>query len=131
MAGGRPTKYTPELLEKCREYVYGGWEQCGDLIPSVAGLACELRIARDTLHAWANDDDKEEFSDIYKDLMSFQERKLLSGGLSGAFSGPITKLVMHKHGYTDKQEVDAKSSDGSMSPQAIERIIVYPNKDGD
>lgn len=131
MPAGRPSKYTPELLEKCREYIEGGWEENREVIPSIAGLAVKLKVSRETLHTWANDEDKHEFSDIYKELMATQELTLLNGGLSGAFSGPITKLVMHKHGYTDKQEVDAKSSDGSMSPQAIERIIVYPNKDGD
>ena len=125
--GGRPSKYTPELIEACEKYVYGGWEECGDIIPSIAGLACEVGVSRDTLHAWANDESKQEFSDIYKDLLSFQERRLLSGGLSGSFSGPITKLVLSKHGYSDKVEQDLSSSDGTMTPTVIERVIVKPD----
>jgi hypothetical protein len=125
--GGRPSKYTPELLENCRKYVYGGWEECGDLIPSIAGLACELQVSRETLHQWAKDEKKPEFSDMYKDLLSFQERKLISGGLSGDFSSAITKMVMYKHGYSEKVEQDHTSSDGTMTPTVIERVIVKPD----
>jgi hypothetical protein len=42
---------------------------------------------------------------------------LIDGGLIGDFNPTITKLMLTKHGYSDKQEVDNKSSDGSMTPK--------------
>lgn len=127
MAGGRPSIYTPKLLEKARDYVLN-YANYGDMIPSIAGLACELSISRDTCHAWAKDEDKPEFSDIIRDIAQAQERKLVNGGLSGDLNPQITKLVLAKHGYSDKQEIDHTSSDGSMSQQHNVTIeLVKPN----
>lgn len=49
--------------------------------------------------------------------MSVQERQLVNGGLAGGFNSAVTKVMMTKHGYTDKVEQDITSSDGSMTPQ--------------
>lgn len=124
---GRPSIYTPGLLERARDYVLN-YADYGDMIPSIAGLACELKISRDTCHSWAKDDDKPEFSDIIRDIAQAQERKLVNGGLSGDLNPQITKLVLAKHGYSDKQEIDHTSSDGSMSQQHNVTIeLVKPN----
>lgn len=109
MAGGRPSIYTPELLERARDYVLN-YADYGDQIPSIAGLACELSISRETCHTWAKDEDKPEFSDIVRDISQAQERRLLNGGLSGDFNPSIAKLVMTKHGYTDKIETEHSGS---------------------
>lgn len=124
---GRPSIYTPELLERARDYVLN-YADYGDMIPSIAGLACELKISRETCHAWAKDEDKPAFSDIIRDIAQAQERKLVNGGLSGDLNPQITKLVLAKHGYSDKQEIDHTSSDGSMSQQHNVTIeLVKPN----
>jgi hypothetical protein len=102
MAGGRPTKYTDELLAEARAYI-SDFQEHGDLIPSLAGLACVVGLSRETINVWSNE--KPEFSDIVKDLLAKQERVLLNGGLSGAMNASITKLVLSKHNYSDKQEV--------------------------
>lgn len=109
MAGGRPSIYTPELLAKARDYVLN-YADYGDQIPSIAGLACELSISRETCHTWAKDEEKPEFSDIVRDISQAQERKLLNGGLSGDFNPSIAKLVMTKHGYSDKLETEHSGS---------------------
>jgi hypothetical protein len=128
MPAGRPTLYTPELVRRARGYLTS-YADMGDKVPSIAGLACVLGITRETCHAWAKDPEKQEFSDILKELMQRQERALLNGGLGGEFNAPITKMILTKHGYSDKTETDHTSSDGSMTPQVVERIIVQP-KDG-
>lgn len=115
-AGGRPTKYTPELLEECRKYL-----KDYEVLPSIAGLAIHLDVARETLQAWAKDDDKEEFSHIYAKLMAMQERDLIKNGLMGVFNASITKMILTKHGYSDK--VDATSSDGTMTPASQPVVI--------
>lgn len=128
MPAGRPTLYTPELVRRARGYLTS-YADMGDKVPSIAGLACVLGTTRKTCHEWANDPAKPEFRDILDELMQRQERALLNGGLGGEFNAPITKMILTKHGYSDKTETDLTSSDGSMTPQVVERIIVQP-KDG-
>jgi hypothetical protein len=119
MTRGRPSLYTPELIEKAWEYVNGGWQVAGDKVPSVAGLACEIGIHRETCHAWARDEEK-DFSDILKALAQKQERELVNNGLDGTFTPAITKMMMTKHGYSDRVEQHVTSPDGSMTPKSAE-----------
>ena len=126
-AGGRPTDYTPELVAKAWEYANGGWAERGDLVPSVAGLAALIGVSRVTCYDWAKDESK-EFSYILEKIGTEQERDLINGGLSGKFNAPITKMMLTKHGYSDKVENDHTSSDGSMTPQ---QIILRPATDAD
>lgn len=101
---GRPTKYTPELLELANDYI-DNFEPSEDaLIPMICGLAIHINIARSTVHQWVDDGDKPLFSDIVSRIMEKQEAMLFNGGLSGAFNASITKLALTKHGYTDKVE---------------------------
>lgn len=129
MAGGRPTVYNAELLKRAKGYLTA-FKDMGDMIPSIAGLACVLGVTRETCHTWAKDPEKAEFSDILKELMQRQERELINGGIGGSFNSTITKLVLSKHGYSDKVETDLKSSDGSMTPNVVERVIIQPKADG-
>ena len=124
--GGRPSQYTAALVKNAWAYVNGGWEVAGDRVPSVAGLACEIGINRDTCYDWAKHEDK-VFSDILKAIAQKQERELLNNGLDGTFNPPITKMMLSKHGYSDRVETDHTSSDGSMTPQVVERVIVKPD----
>lgn len=114
MAGGRPSKYNNETLSIAEDYIVN-FADHDDVIPSVAGLACVLQVCRDTIYDWASQEGKAEFSDIVKRLSTAQERRLLNGGLGGTMNPVISKLVLSKHGYAEKSEVDNKSSDGSMS----------------
>lgn len=114
----RPTLYTKKLVEEAWKYVNGGWQEAGDPVPSVAGLACEIGIRRETCHAWAKDENK-EFSNILGEIAAIQERSLLRGGLQGDFNPSITKMMMTKHGYSDRVEQDHTSSDGSMRPTTV------------
>jgi len=121
---GRPTKYTPELLDKIRHYIEN-YKETGDKIPSIAGLSCEINVTRVTLHAWAHDPDKEEYSYIYNRLMSSQERTTLNGGLGGEFNPAVTALVLSKHGYskTVEQKIDATMKYSAMSDDELDRKI--------
>lgn len=115
---GRPTKYTKELLDAAREYLETYTED-GSPVPSVVGLALHIGIDKSTCYDWANHEDKREFSDILKRVSMMQEQKLISGGLGGDFNPAFAKMMMTKHGYSDKVEQDVKSSDGSMTPKAV------------
>ena len=102
-AGGRPTKYTPELVEKAKSYITE-YQTYGDVIPSIAGLASMLKVTRTCLYEWEKV--YEEFSYILKEIKQEQEKVLLNNGLSGDFNSAITKLVLGKHGYHDKQDIE-------------------------
>jgi hypothetical protein len=115
---GRPSQYKPDVIKKARNYI-ADHEGFGDPVPSIAGLACVLGITRETCYAWAKDPEKPEFSDILKELMQKQERQLLKQGLLGGFNPSITKMILTKHGYSDKVENDHTSSDGSLRPTTI------------
>lgn len=106
MAGGRPTKYNQGILDKANDYLenYDN-DEYKDVIPSIVGLAIALEIHVDTCYDWAKQEDKKEFSDILRMCMTKQQHKLLNSGLSGEFNPNITKLVLGKHGYSDKQEL--------------------------
>ena len=122
---GRPSDYTPEIVKKAWAYVNGGWEKVGDPVPSVAGLACEIGIRRETCHVWAKDETK-EFSNILSAIAEKQERQLLRGGLSNVFNASITKMMMTKHGYSDATKNEVSGPDGGAIPVEIKRTIVDP-----
>jgi len=107
----RPTKYNKDILSKAKDYLthYKEFEP----VPTVAGLAVYLEVSRETVYAWAGEDDKKEFSDIYERLMTGQEFKLTSGGLKGELNPTITKLMLTKHNYSDKTESTLQGPGGA------------------
>lgn len=127
MPAGRPTNYTPELVKAAWEYANGGWEKAGDPVPSIAGLACEIGIHRETLRLWSKDEENEFFG-ILNTIAEKQERNLVKGGLGGDFNAPITKMMLTKHGYSDRIEQDNTSSDGSMSLSGLFESIAAKGK---
>lgn len=102
---GRPSKFA-ESLTKANEYLMGGYETVGDVVPSVAGLACYLGISRVTAQAYAREN--EEFSCTLEAIKTLQENRLINKGLTGDFNATITKLMLANHGYSDKQELTGK-----------------------
>lgn len=122
---GRPTKYNQDMLEAARAYL-ANYKEHDHVIPSIAGLATVLHVSRGTLYIWGKE--YAEFLNILDDIQSTQESVLVNNGLRGDFNSAITKLVLGKHGYHEKQEMDHRSGDGSMSPTRIE--ITAPDDDG-
>ena len=106
---GRPTKYTDEILVKAEEYI-ATYIEIGDEIPSNAGLAVFLGVSRDTVQVWYKDKGKEAFSYILDQIQAKQEQRLLSKGLNGGFNSSIAKLVLGKHGYHDKRDIEQNTT---------------------
>ncbi|WP_458047935.1 DNA-packaging protein [Providencia hangzhouensis] len=123
---GRPSKFADSLV-KAKEYLMGGYEAVGDVVPSVAGLACYLGVSRKTVYEWVKE--STDLSDTLEGILAMQENKLINKGLNGDFNPTITKLMLANHGYSEKQEVDHKSSDSSMSPTKIV-LVAGGNNDG-
>jgi hypothetical protein len=122
-AGGRPSKLTPEVIEKAWEYI--DWVQSEEAMipvkdiyadgivvgqhkvpqcPNLAGLACYLKVARETLYEWGKNN--EEIRHIIKEVQSLQENLLVKEGLSGRFNSQVTnRILAAKHDYKDKSDV--------------------------
>lgn len=123
--GGRPTKVSPALIALVDEYL----STCTDgylkiqkdfsdgkdifeyqfrvALPTIAGLAIYLNISRDTIYEYQKAN--KEFSDRLDMLMAQQEKRLIEMGLAGIYNSNITKLLLYKHGYSDKVETDLTS----------------------
>ena len=119
--GGRPTKYTKEIIKKAEKYL----SECIDTteqvitgesgkfksykekikvnLPTIEGLAVYLEVHRDTLYEWEKEHD--EFSDIIERLRGSQIKSLVNNGLSGDYNPTIAKVLLSKHGYSEKQEI--------------------------
>jgi len=116
---GSPTKLTPELINKAAEYLVV-FRSEGDLVPTIAGLSCYLGISRSSVYNYK--DKSADFLDILEKIEATQEKMLVNGGLSGDFNAPITKMMMTKHGYSDKQETEVTGKGGAdLFPSIVVR----------
>ena len=119
---GRPTKYNDEMQATAERYITE-YQEFGDVVPTLAGLACFCDIDRDTVHTWIKK--HPDFSDTAKRISALQERMLVNGGLSKANDSSITKLLLaSNHGYSDKVQQDVISTDGSMSQKDQSDAII-------
>lgn len=121
MTKGRPTSYTPEMVDKVTEYL----ESCKDTsevlgdnrpivvnhvnLPSIEGLALFLNINKDTIYEWEKI--HEDFSDVITRVRNSQAQRLINCGLSGTYNQNITKVLLTKHGYIDRQDVTTNNKD--------------------
>lgn len=142
MAAGRPTKLTQELIEKARTYLStcedapmetdkGNLSYVNVKLPMVADFALYLGISKSTVYDWCQDVEGEdntlaqEFSDIVKSINHEQEKRLINKGLGGLYAPKIAGMILSKHGYSEKQELDHTSKG-----EKIESInYIVPNAD--
>lgn len=108
MAAGRPVEYDAEKIAK-GVFAYVSLCERKSYLPTIEGLAVHLTVARSTLYEWA--DKYPEFSDILEQLKAAQASQLIQNGLMGLYNATLTKLMLTKHGYVDKQELTG--ADGS------------------
>lgn len=98
----RPSTYSDKVLKDAKSYI----SKCPDTIPTVVGLCHCIKRSKSTVYSWAKDDDKAEFLDILEQIEEMQEKTLVQGGILGEFNATITKMMLTKHGYSDKQEIE-------------------------
>ena len=126
---GRPSSYNEELPQEAFDYLESfelkqsereGYTK-HEVIPSIVGLCRHIGRGKTTVYNWIADKDQEKapFRDICNAILEMQELKLLTGGLVGGWNPQVTKMILTKHGYSDKQEIDHGSKDGSMSPKGF------------
>jgi hypothetical protein len=120
---GRPTLLTDELISKAYRYI----EECPDIVPSVVGLCVCIGVAKTTIYRWIEEDCL-EFKDILGAISELQELKLITGGLTSEFNPTITKMMMTKHGYSDKLETDVTSNGKTLNNWSVNPVTT--SKDG-
>ena len=107
---GRPTKCNSELIEKANHYVEN-FTEYGDPVPSIEALAMELHLSRSTLYDWASKEDH-PFTDILERCNQQQTRTLFRGALVGDMNANITKLMLGKQGYSEKNQTELTGAGG-------------------
>ncbi len=125
MTAGRPTTYSEAMNELAIDYLENFKETYNDAIPSLAGLAGVLGVAKSTIYVWR--DTHPEFSDTLQHIIDAQERVALNNGITGVFNSTITKLVLANHGYHDKVDQEVTGKGGG--PVEWNLIPVKPNGD--
>jgi hypothetical protein len=116
MGAGRPTDYNDQVLKDSFGYI----QSCEDSyitvgeavikkvsVPTIEGLAMYLEVSRSTIYTWQKE--HPEFLDIIETLLQKQITALINNGLAGNYNSTIAKVLLAKHGYTDKQEIDQKT----------------------
>lgn len=119
MPGGRPTILTGELVNKAETYlgtcyatpVYtdkGTVAYTDTNLPMIVGLAIYLGIDKTTIYDWCKGDGElnKQFSNIVKEIQHEQEKMLVNKGLAGLFQPKTTGMLLSKHGYSEKTEVE-------------------------
>lgn len=134
MTAGRPTVYSEELVKKAQEYIESAKlakqnaKESNKKVtpPNIADLSIHLGISRKTLYNLGEEHD--EFLHILEQVMALQEDMLLDYGLLGEYNSTITKLMLTKHGYSDKTETDITSKGEGIQPVLVEFISKKPDE---
>lgn len=106
---GRPSKLTPEMIQKAWDYIRTNTEQALEgkgQLPTKERLALTLNVSRQTMDDWK--EHSAEFLDILRTLEHLQADMLLQNGLTGKYNPTIAKLLLSKHGYVEKTEQDTR-----------------------
>lgn len=99
--GGRPTKYTPAVLNRIDGYFQTvGREQTQ--LPTIEGFAEYLGIATDTVWRWSKK--YKDFSDTVKKVVEKQKKQLMDDGMYGGKevnAAMAIFLLKANHGMSD------------------------------
>ena len=123
---GRPTKYKPEYCDLLLEMVNEG--------ASFTEFCAKVGISRQTFHNWK--DANEDFMDAYTraelEGQAYWEKRLRSDLMIDSRSNAqLVKLYFaNRFGWSDKQAIDHKSADGSMTPKPTTIEIVAGEGEG-
>jgi hypothetical protein len=107
MSTGRPSKLTETMWKKIDSYMK---DYNGEHVPTTAGLADFLKVSRSTVYYWGDNNDR--FSDILDRIQTIQEKLLINNSLVGEFNATIAKLMLGKHGYSEKSQQEISGPNG-------------------
>lgn len=118
--GGRPPIVIDDaLLEKCNEYLMGGYETQDEVCPTTCGLACFLGISERSVYNLGDRDSR--FLQTLEEIKTKQHTILISKGLSGDFNSNITKLLLSNHGHSEsvKTEMTATVKTDALDAKSL------------
>lgn len=118
-AGGRPTEYSQEILDKAKDYRDNLPED--EVVHSIEGLALHINLNRSTIYDWRSQEGKVEFSNIVEAILEKQGKTLVNKGLSGVFNSSISKVMLTKHGYREGQDITTNERDITFAPGIVEK----------
>ena len=116
-------RVTDKHITMARHYLrYHATKKYGDVVPSQVGLACALSVNRSSLTNCqlfppkAKDSTpgaklKRALRSIMEQIQVRQHKLLLTGGLGGTMNSNIVKLMLGKHGYSEKKEQQITGKD--------------------
>ena len=116
--GGRNTELDTMLIDYGMHYL-DHWEEEGNQVPTIPGFCLAVGISKATFYNWINDftqPGKEltglqsQFLDLACQLEDTQHDKLIQKGLAGSFQPTIAKLILYKHGHSEKGEIEVKGA---------------------
>ena len=123
MVMGRPTKYDPAFCDIAIEYLAEGY--------SLKALAGHLNVGYSTVKDWTQT--HPDFSAAVKvgqaKSAACWEQILLQVGKTGQGSAAAAIFGVKnrsQEAWKDKHDIDHTSSDGSMTPKVVERVIIDP-----
>ncbi len=125
---GRPTLYSPNILEGVRDYL----QSCNDEqdgknlrvnLPKVEGLARYLNVSKDTLYEWAKK--YPDFSDALREIKNEQYCRLIDEGLAGRYNPAIAKLMLSaNHGLTEvSKNINEVTAAPPLTEEEKERMM--------
>ena len=125
----RPSTYHEGIPDLVREYV-NTFEEIGDTLPTVEGLAAFLEKPRSRIYAWADEDDKAEFRDTLDELKAKQRKMLFEKGLLGEYNPTIAKLGLSaNHGMVEKSAQEGSGPDGGPVAVTTTKIVLVSPDD--
>jgi len=117
-AGGRPTDYTPQIIEEINKYLEEAIPE-NMKIPTVEGIALRLGINKTTLYEWAKK--YPEFSNALDELKMKQKECLVETGIFGGkeINATIVALLLKvNHDMVETTKTDITSG-GKPLPQPL------------
>ena len=124
------SKYSQEIYEKAKKYL-DNYESHGHAFPSEVGLADVLDVSVSTVQNWGNDKRKSDFLGILEKIKAKQEIVAWRKGLTGEYNASLCKLLLGKHGYSDKvdqnntgeQKLNVETSIKETDKAILERFL--------
>ena len=115
---GAPSKLTPATIKRGTMYYKKALDTPGS-VPTLQGLSRAMGVSLTTTTTWRDKAENAAYLELILNIELLQHDRVLEGSLLGTYNPAIAKLILSRHGYGDRHEVDHTSSDKSMTPKTV------------